>query len=214
MMTFFAESEIPLEDSHKLYYFLCLTGGGIVGWGLEYIRKRYEIKQLKADIISSLGNVLKEVQTARKTYTEACSKCTIAATNLTDAIRNNCSTKVARELREKLCGSFLEEVIPAYHSYVEWKALQLSDSKDELKAFLSEELLFELRRFDNWLTIVNRPTLLNNLNQTPAKISKNRITPFYQLAAGLPKEDKEIIMELLRAAGNKLLGNTDSSLES
>jgi len=200
-----AADDIPLDGSLKVFYFLCGAGGIFVGWCFEYFRNRLEIQKLRVEIITLTGETLKNLQEARSAYVAACTDCSRAATQLVDSLRDGGSIPVVRNHREQLCSSVLDRIIPLYHSYAEWKHLQISGSKPELKEFLLDDVVSELRRFLDWILIANRPVLLNGLEQEPALIAKTTITPFYQLTRGLTGKDLDFVSKQLREIGGKLI---------
>jgi hypothetical protein len=200
-----AADDIPLEEGLRVFYFLCVAGGVFVGWCFEYFRNRLEIQKLRVEIITLTGETLKNLQEARSNYVLACTACSKAATQLVDSLRSNSSVEEVRKHRENLCAAVLEQVIPLYHSYAEWKHLQISGSKIELREFLLDDVVSELRRFLDWISVANRPTLLNGLEQEPVIVAKTTITPFYQLTRGLTGKDLEFVSEQLKRIGSELI---------
>src|SRR5687768_15456549 len=96
MLAQVAPSAVPSDPAEWSFYLISIALTGVLGWGVETIRKRREIARLNAEVrkldaevvklnaevqklsaeeIKLAGDVLREVQRCRDGYADACAEC-------------------------------------------------------------------------------------------------------------------------------------------
>ncbi|WP_411827775.1 hypothetical protein [Luteolibacter sp. AS25] len=180
--------------------------GGIVGWVATILKTGKEIQKLEGEILKLAGEIVRDLQKSRQAYVEACSKTTQAARDLRVGITKNPNDlELINKLRDGLCDAFAEHAIPRHHDYCQWEALRLKGDPDKLYEFITDEVVFELRRFAKWLNSINAKPFLENLDREPLVINRRTLRPYYEIPLDLPTEKKQLAESILRIECAKLI---------
>jgi hypothetical protein len=178
----------------------------IVAGAFGHVTKRIEKPKLTAETTNLQAQVVEREQKARDAYSAATKNIAALAVELRDLLLSQASRAAVTQPREKLCCELLDCAIPAFHNWVEFRRVNLAatDPKLLLK-FASENVVFELRRFTEWLRILNNPALLEAIGQHPARISKFTLHPIDELADELIGPGAGEAAILLRGAVNEVV---------
>lgn len=180
--------------------------GGLSAWIGTIWKTSKEIQKLEGEIAKLTGDIVRDLQRARKDYVEACAETTRAARDLRKKIEDSPNDLTAiDELRLALSDSFTERAMPQHHDYCQWEALRLKRESDKLYEFITDEVVFELRRFKKWLDRINNPAFLRHLKRTPLVINRRTLRPYYELPLDLKDPQKSNAEKILRDECAKLI---------
>ncbi len=193
-----------------LDFTICILAGGVVGWLLKQWRSSAEIGKLKAEktkleqeTVKYAGENLTKLQEKRATYGNDCENCKRIALKLCEELKNQVDT--IANTREGLCTALYNKAIPHYVNLIEWEQLLSKDNPEKLKKLITEEVIAELRRFKEWIRVINHPKFINDRKLTPSKISKRTLSPFIQLLEDLSSKDKSTVGPLLKKAIDEVI---------
>jgi len=193
-----------------LYITVFILLGALVGWLLNQWRLSAEIGKLKAEkvkleqeTVKYAGENLTKLQEKREAYDNDCENCKRIALKLYEDIENQVDN--IANTREELCTALYNKAIPHYVNLIEWEQLLSKDNPEKLKKLITEEVISELRRFKEWIRVINHPKFINDRKLTPSKVSKRTLSPFIQLLEGLSSKDKGTVEPLLRNAVNEII---------
>ncbi len=106
-----------------------------------------------------------------------------------NGIRSSSDVELIRRLREELCDTFGDRVIPTYIEYVEWEQLDQEGSPDELAEFFGSDVPEEFSRFSHWLSVMNDPTFLSGpMNFARYIVTKRTFRPLIKCLNKLPRD--------------------------
>jgi len=185
----------------------------VVGWLIEHFRKSSEIQKLRAEkskleqeTVKLAGETLQNIQKHRTQYRDACVACNDTGAALRALLLETPPDKPRIDAaRELLCKALLEQAIPSFLSYMEWEHLRRKLQPDKLRELLTDDVVRELRRFNDWLTTINIPHLIEWLGRNPARVDKFTLRPFVELAEDLPSSERTTVEDLLRRETDQLI---------
>ena len=177
--------------------------GILIGWFLKRRLDKAQIDKLKMEIIKYAGENLEKLQTQRSSYDDACENCKQIALRLCDELANN--SKVIINTREELCTALHNKAIPSYVNLIEWEQLLARDNPNKLQALITEEVVAELRRFKQWVSIINHSRFLKEIGLSPSKVSNRTLSPFSKLLDGISGKEKDTIETMLKSAISELI---------
>lgn len=169
-----------------------------------------QVNLMKAQLIESVGNTLKEKQEARRRWDAACSNAKVPLRALTPLFHLHLDGKLTGEDRQKLidarsdfCDSLSTHVVPEFVAWAEWMHLDIRNGD---KATRAEKLLdavetvvfAELDRILKWRGIINRDEFCKELKLAPLVFSRAVFTDLLKLADGLSVEKQQQTMRILR----------------
>lgn len=180
------------------------------GWILKQLQVRADIGKLKAEkskleqeTVKYAGENLTRLQEKRRDYDDACENCKQIAIKLCGELA--CQADTVANTKEQLCTALHNKAIPSYVNLIEWEQLLAKDNPDKLKALITEEVIAELRRFKEWVSIINHRRFLKDMKLSPSVVSKRTLSPFSQLLDDLPGKDKTTIETMLKNAISELI---------
>jgi hypothetical protein len=189
---------------------VCTLLGGLVGWFLNQLRLSAEIGKLKAEknklkqeTIKFAGENLSKVQEKREAYDKACENCKQIALKLCEAIKNQVDT--IANIREELCTALYNKAFPLYLNLIEWEQLLSKDNPEKLKKLIAEEVVAELRRFRQWVQMINHEKFTVDMQLSRSKVSKRTLSPFLLMLDDLPSKDRDVVEILLRNTISELI---------
>ncbi len=192
-----------------------------IGWLVEHLKKVEEHRKLhneihklkeealkfKEETIKLAGETLRNLQDARAQYEESCALASQRAEDLRSLLVPDAEKPKVDQARLVLCSSLLDSAIPRYLRFCEWEHLRRKADSARLKEFLTEPMVQQMRRFAEWLEIVNLEQLLVWLGRNPALVDKETLRPFLDLAEELSKEDKEFVLPILRQEMDRMIAS-------
>jgi len=164
-------------------------------WQLEYLFLERAVKYA--------GETLTRLQEKRRDYDDACENCKKIAIKLCDELANHAD--VVANTREQLCTALHNKAIPSYVNLIEWEQLLAKDNPEKLKTLITEEVIAELRRFKQWVSIINHEKFLQDMGLSPSVVSKRTLSPFLQLLDDLSGGDIATIETMLRNTISELI---------
>ena len=180
--------------------------GALGAWIGVIWKTSKEIQKLEGEITKLAGDIVRDLQKSRKDYVDACAKTTRAARDLRKTILESPDDLSSiDDLRLVLSDTFTEQAMPQHHDYCQWEALRLKQESDKLYEFITDEVVFELRRFKKWLDQINNPSFLENLNRNALTINRRTLRPYYELPLDLPEPQKSAAENFLRSECAKLI---------
>lgn len=144
---------------------ICTSLGGLIGWFLKQRRSSIEIGKIKAEVnklkqetFKYAGDNLTKLQEKRGTYDNDCENCKRIALKLFEELKHQVDT--IANTREELCTALYNKAIPHYVNLIEWEQLLSKDNPEKLKKLITEEVIAELRRFKEWIRVINHSKAL------------------------------------------------------
>ena len=193
-----------------LYITVCTLASGVVGWFLNQWRLGAEIGKLKAEkiklkqeTVKCAGENLTKLQEKRGTYDNDCENCKRIALKLCEELKNQ--VDIITNTREELCTALYNKAIPHYVNLIEWEQLLSKDNPEKLKTLITEDVVAELRRFRQWVHIINHEKFTADMQLFQSKVSKRTLSPFLLMLDDLPAKDRDVVEILLRETISDLI---------
>jgi len=205
-MYLLSESSSTQQSTGLIQQFISLstvcgaTVGAVVGWILNGLKTRAQIDKLKKEAVTEAGKTLEKIQSHRKSHTDGCKECTACINALIALLKSGNATQAAIvEAREKLCAAIGETVIPRFHDLAEWEHLSKKSDPVLLKNFIESQLLPELRRYGDWIYIINGEKFTKGYGLTAYAVSVQTAQPFLDVLAGLSASHTATLEPLVAA---------------
>ena len=161
------------------------------------------IKKLKAEIIKYAGENLEKLQSKRRAYDNSIEECKQIALKLISELDNRNCVSIAKT-RESLCTALYNKAIPFYVELIEWEQLLSKDNPNNLSS-IAEDVVAELRRFKNWLRIINHRKFITEMQLIVSTVSKRTLDPFSKILDELKHKNKSTEELMLKNEINELL---------
>lgn len=165
----------------------------------EKIKIETENNKLEEEEIKIAGDTLKEIIHHSERYSRACQKCKIHTLNLISLIQKDGDIEDINSEREKLCDVFSRDVFDSYSAFCQFESLSRKNRLNDLRSFITKELVPELERLNEWKNVINSPTLLERVQKTPLTLEKRSLRPFFEIDRFLPEEEREETCSALSA---------------
>lgn len=182
------------------------------GFFVKAVLSRYELEKIKNESAQSAGELLKDVQAARRNYSTHCLKCLELARTLTQRVAAKGTKEELAKARDALCSAFTHEVITAYLDDMEFRMLEREkeNDPDEMRQVCIDGC-DELARFVKWLQIINAPFFVEKLELAPLRIQERTFRPINKIALRLPAAIKNEMSRRLESAVDVLVNSADKS---
>lgn len=169
---------------------LLLAIGLAITFLIHLVMTRVQIRGLKAQIVTNVGEHLGRLQAARNSYSASASRCAELAEELRQLIIGQQSRAAVDDCRNRFCRCFLEDTIRDFVNLVEWQFLDAEHRGSHVRLQVVRDAIDELIMFHEWLGVINRAHLLRTLKRGPARIQRRRLHPFLRLVESLPAVDR------------------------
>lgn len=189
-MTDIIKSALDVIGGGPLLFIVAALMGiaSLVGWVLGIRKSRLEIENLRTQITTAVGEMLLNLQQARKQYGDEATRCGKLARKLSELIQQQAATTDLHGAREDFAECLTNDVITAYLRECEWRRIDLDISTagpDSYESLL-RDATNEIRRFRRWLDIINHPKFLRVLNKEPLILQYRTMGPFIRVVEQFP----------------------------
>jgi hypothetical protein len=206
---------ISAADTQPVSQYATLSGiallfGGVIGWVLSQWKAAAEIRKLRAERdklvteeLSKAADLLEKLQSRRDDYSEACRALSTQVEEMLEAIKTGALPENVLPLRSAACAILSDEVVKAFQDWAEFQAIYHKHAPDAMARYYSEQVISEIRRWGDWLNILNHKKFLKSCN--PYKFSKSTLCTFFDLLEPLPPNTRATLSPMLSAAVDTLL---------
>lgn len=173
----------------------------------EIHKLKEESLKLREETIKLAGETLRNLQESRGRYEESCALASQHAESLRSLLIPDADKSRVDQARLVLCSSLLDLAIPHYLRFCEWEHLRRKTDSARLKEFLTEAMVQQMRRFTDWLEIVNLGQLIVWLGRNPALVDRETLRPFLDMAQDLNQNDKDFVLAILRQEIDRMVAS-------
>ncbi|HYF37032.1 MAG TPA: hypothetical protein VD994_17165 [Prosthecobacter sp.] len=189
----------PGTDFEWLFYWASCAIALAIGWGIGVVKSASEITKLKkesekleverdkllaendklqSEDIKLAGDFLTGLEACIRNHSQGCVTCRQHVKKIYNMLQgNNCAQHALLAERDAFCHSLTHTVLEEFSFIVTRQCLRNKHNPDRQANYVLKEVIPELNRLSEWVSIINMPLFLEGNSLAPLVISEQTIEP-------------------------------------